>query len=498
MNGTSGRRNVRSVAKRLWFTGTPRKSRAFILILTVVAAALIGHLPSATSTARASSTASATIVPYQATAYKYQQVTSGQEPSGWQDPSFDSSGWPTGDAAFGSGGYCALQPTVKTHWDGSTDILVRKQVVLPAGASGVTIGIAVDNDARVYWNGIFVGSATHEGCPAYNDFVFPVSNFLLNEGTNLLAVEGIDRGFQSFLDVTVAGNVAPATNLPVNTAPPSIIRPGGAVDGSRLYSSLGTWTDASSYALTWLRCGGQGCDPVGHDTTYLLGAADIARRMRLRVTAFNGNGSTDATSELTNPVQAAPPLALHLPAISGTFALGSTLTAGTGSWSGTSPLSYLFEWFRCSNAGPCKAIAAATGSSYVVQSADLGNRLRVRVRAANPAGGAWAASSTLPASSNVAPPRNTSLPQLSGTPALGSTMQAGTGAWSGTATIVFSYQWRRCSTLAGTSCTWIVGATGKHYVVTAADQGMRLRALVTATNSVLSNRATSLASPVVT
>jgi hypothetical protein len=292
------------------------------------------------------------------------------------------------------------------------------------------------------------------------------------------------------------------TSIPIppdNDLPPSIIPPDGAVEGSTLSPSIGVWRNATSYAFTWLRCGAHGCDPVSHDKTYLLRAADDARRIELRVTGVNNFGSTTAGTELTNPVQAAPPLAVHLPVISGTFALGSTLTAGTGVWGGTRPLSYLFEWFRCSNAGPCKTIAGASGPSYIVQSADLGKRLRVRVRVANPAGGTWGASATLPASSNVSPPRTTSLPQLSGTPTVGSTLQAEPGVWSGSPTSSFiSYKWRRCSTLAATSCRWIVGATGNQYVLTAADQGMRLRAVATNTNVVLAIRATSLASPIVT
>jgi len=227
MRETSGRRNARAVLRpigRTWFTGGRRGSDARRLVCVVVLpVALVALGLVVTYPGSAAATASPqTIFPYQATGYKYLQVPSGQEPSGWQGSSFDDSSWATGDAAFGSGGSCPLQPTVKTHWDPSTDMLIRKPIVLPAGTSGVMVSVAVDNDVNVYWNGTLVRSATHEGCPAYNDFVFTVPDNLLVAGSNLLAVEGLDRGFESFLDVSVSGLAGqPPPNPPqdvVNTA----------------------------------------------------------------------------------------------------------------------------------------------------------------------------------------------------------------------------------------------------------------------------------------
>ena len=144
------------------------------------------------------------LLPYQATGYKYNQVGSGQEPAGWQSEPYDDSTWLPGNAAFGSGGGCPLQPTVKTHWDTNADMLLRRSILLPAGSSGVTVSIAIDNDVHLYWNGTPIGSSVHDGCPAYNDFSYAVPNNLLSAGNNLLAVQAIDRGGESFVDVTVS------------------------------------------------------------------------------------------------------------------------------------------------------------------------------------------------------------------------------------------------------------------------------------------------------
>ena len=255
--------------------------------------------------------------------------------------------------------------------------------------------------------------------------------------------------------------------------------------------------NADSFAIDWRRCSSSGCQTVGHNSTYTLTDADLGSRMRLDVTAFNANGSAGASSSLTNPVEAAPPLNSHLPTISGSFATGSTLTASTGSWSGTDTVMYGYQWLRCDSGG-CAQIGSATGSTYVVQQSDIGHTLRVRVTAGNGAGIASAASAAFPSGSSVSPPRSIALPGTSGTATVGHSLQAGTATWTGTGPITLSYQWRRCSTLAATDCAPITGATARSYLLTSADQGLRMRVVVIARNGVLVNRVTSYASSVVT
>src|SRR4029078_12619972 len=76
------------------------------------------------------------------------------------------------------------------------------------------------------------------------------------------------------------------------------------------------------------------------------------------------------------------------PRISGSATVGSTLTAGQGSWTG-SPTGYAYQWVRCSRGGvlpsgaDCAAIGGATTTKYVVATADVDHRLRVRVTASN-------------------------------------------------------------------------------------------------------------------
>src|SRR5215218_8521725 len=194
-------------------------------------------------------------------------------------------------------------------------------------------------------------------------------------------------------------------------------------------------------------------------------------------------------SAATRPKNTAPP------AISGAAQTGRTLTATSGAWSGTLPISYTYEWQRCSSqAKSCKAIAGAVQQQYLLVAADVGKRLRVQVTARNTAGSASATSAAteLVAEPPLAP-SNTALPVVSGEARVGATLTASAGEWSGTEPIELAYRWELCSPV----CADIAGATDPSYVVTQGDVGSRLRVRVTATNVAGIASATSAATELV-
>lgn len=103
------------------------------------------------------------------------------------------------------------------------------------------------------------------------------------------------------------------------------------------------------------------------------------RFITMLIVALIGAGSAAAAST--------PPRNTVRPSISGLAKQGETLTADPGSWSGTQPLTFAYQWRRCDAAGVnCSNITGATGKAYVLTSVDVGNRLRVRVRASNSVG----------------------------------------------------------------------------------------------------------------
>ena len=287
---------------------------------------------------------------------------------------------------------------------------------------------------------------------------------------------------------------------PSNTSPPTIS--GAAVAGETLTATSGSWSGTTPITFTyeWRRCdaAGANCSPIGGATgeTYLVATDDIGSTLRVRVTATNVEGSADVPSAQTAVVTApVAPVNTAEPVISGSTVEAATLTTTTGTWSGTEPISFTYQWVRCGSDGgapdgsDCALIDGATTSSYVLAEADVGSRLRVRVTGSNGAGSQTVASnatSVVTASTTLGPPRNTAEPVISGTPTQGQSLIATRGTWVGAPTITFTQQWVRCGSDGGapdgSNCTPITGATSTAYLLTGDDVDFRLRIRVTASN----------------
>lgn len=126
---------------------------------------------------------------------------------------------------------------------------------------------------------------------------------------------------------------------------------------------------------------------VGLTAALVMG--DSASAGRLATTAMGattGTTTSQATTGETTTTATAPPNQTSPPTISGTPAEGQTLTTSNGGWSGSS-VTYAYKWERCDmTGGSCAAISGATGSSYSLSSADVGNTLRSVVTATNSGG----------------------------------------------------------------------------------------------------------------
>jgi Polysaccharide lyase len=160
-----------------------------------------------------------------------------------------------------------------------------------------------------------------------------------------------------------------------------------------------------TYALQWQRCSstGTGCSPVAgaSSSTYTVSSADVGHTLLVAVTATNRNGSATASSGATGVVAPPPapapsttttttagtatsasgPFANQaLPTISGTNAVGSTLTAGAGTWNPTPLQGFYYAWHRCKDKTYNSCPNVGTNSkSYALTSADVGAYMVVQV-----------------------------------------------------------------------------------------------------------------------
>ena len=81
-------------------------------------------------------------------------------------------------------------------------------------------------------------------------------------------------------------------------------------------------------------------------------------------------------------------------------------------------------------------------------------------------------------------PFNTVKPAVTGTLEVGKTVETSNGTWGGTKDITYTYQWQRCTTSNGASCTDIDDADQKTYTLRDEDKNKYVRSVVTAENDV--------------
>ena len=176
------------------------------------------------------------------------------------------------------------------------------------------------------------------------------------------------------------------------------------------------------------------------------------------------------------PVNAAPPV------VSGTAREGQTLTASSGSWGGTLPISYSYAWQRCNSSGAsCNHISGTSGETYHLVAADVGHTIRAKVKATNADGSAEEVSAPTGVIANTgSAPAATSQPNPSGSAVEGQTLTASNGTWNAAQPLTYTYHWQTCKS---TTCTDIKDATAQTYVIAHADVGDQLRYQLTASNA---------------
>jgi hypothetical protein len=247
----------------------------------------------------------------------------------------------------------------------------------------------------------------------------------------VLGVAAVVAGVAVAFAAALAGSSAAAPAVaPDNVAEPQVT--GTTRVGQVLRTTRGTWTGTQpiEYEFRWYRCQGAGapdasdCRRISNasDNTYVLRQADAGFRMRSQVVARNADGQDTATSNPTSVVTAARPVNTTEPSISGTATVGSRLQANRGEWAGNQPITFSFQWLRCSAQGDnCSEIPSANDTEYEVRDSDVGRTIRVRVTARNDRGSQSAISNPTGVVGGQQPPQ----PPPSGTIPVGDLRAAG-------------------------------------------------------------------------
>ena len=110
--------------------------------------------------------------------------------------------------------------------------------------------------------------------------------------------------------------------------------------------------------------------------------AGIARRVVIASVAALALAVVAATGMAATSGSSAAPANTKAPVVSGTPQVGKNLTTTTGTWSGTTPFEFTYQWRRCDKAGgSCVSISGGTASTYTVVGSDGGHTLRAAVTA---------------------------------------------------------------------------------------------------------------------
>lgn len=234
--------------------------------------------------------------------------------------------------------------------------------------------------------------------------------------------------------------------------------------GQTLQVGTGFWSPSPSFSLQWYRAG----YPIAGatDYTYVVTTDDVGKAITVSQTGTVAG--YQPLTRLSDPTLTIPEGAFTKPsivAITGTLAVGNTVTAEPGSAWDPSADSFSYQWFR--DGSP---VVGSTASSYALSADDQGHLIKVTVTA-HKAG--YADASVDSVADTVAKGLlDGTKPTISGSGVFGETLQASSPAWSPVANL--SWQWLRNGDA-------ITGATGTNYRLGVDDIGATIRVAVTAT-----------------
>jgi Polysaccharide lyase len=228
----------------------------------------------------------------------------------------------------------------------------------------------------------------------------------------------------------------------------------GAVPSIRVSRVTNRWRESS---ITWRRQPRLASDAVLHNNPARARAwvsVDVSSlvtrtgRYSFRIASRTASSVAMRSGGARGPrlrVETIPPLNSTPPQVQGEAEEGNTLKADAGSWGGSTPMTFAYQWERCGR-GVCTALAGATGASYLLGATDDGFTIRVRVSASNAVGSASAVSAE---TAVVVPPSAPPTVTITSAPPSSTTITSATFAWATSGTVASTECWLDDDLLAG-------------------------------------------------
>lgn len=232
---------------------------------------------------------------------------------------------------------------------------------------------------------------------------------------------------------------------------------GTARVGNTLTSSTGTWTTGTTYTYQWLGDG----RPITGATGATFVPTNAQSGMRIAV-AVTGARAGYPTLTRVSAATSARVMRWATPKISGTVAVGSTLTAKPGTW--TTGTTFTYRWYANGT-----AITGATNPTFRLTTAQKDKRITVKVT-----GKKWSHPTTIKTSAATGKVMLAPTPKITGTAVHGNTLKASPGTW--TPYVTRRYQWYADGVA-------IAGATSSSLKLGTAQKDKRITVKVTGTRS---------------
>ncbi|MCW2751783.1 MAG: hypothetical protein JWR83_2893 [Aeromicrobium sp.] len=270
-----------------------------------------------------------------------------------------------------------------------------------------------------------------------------------------VTVTGTADGYSDLTVSSATQTVAPGTFA---TSPDPTIT-GVVKVGATLTAVHGTWSPAATFAYAWV----VGTDTVGTGSTFTVPASVVGKSLHLVVTG-SANGYADLTRSSTTTTVANGTFSSVTPTITGTVAVGRTVTAVPGTWSPSASFTYAWK--------VAGVATSSTGTTFTIPATAVGKSLTLSVTGTSTGYDDRTVSSA--AAAVVRGTLTSATPKISGTAKVGKKLTVSRGTWTPTPTL--TQQWYANGNA-------IHGARSTSLTLTTSMKGQKITVKVTGTEA---------------